>query len=85
MGGTELLAKIAGFGLTVSDFARLMQALGDHRAHYNIQRSVQRMIAGEAKVSGEMAALIGLMGICYQQGTLPIIRKQPAEPMPQAV
>ncbi len=81
MSGTELLAKIASFDLTVSDFCRLMHALGDHRTHYNIQRNVLRMIIGEARVSGEMAALVGLMDICYRRGTMPSFEK-PSVPAP---
>jgi hypothetical protein len=57
----DLRAAIAGLELTLSGFARRLQELGDDRSHENILRSVQRMISGDARVSGEMRALIGLL------------------------
>jgi hypothetical protein len=38
-----------------------MKELGDDREFKNILRSIQRMVAGDARVSGEMRALLGLM------------------------
>ena len=58
---SELRARIAGLGLTQSGLARRMKQLGDDRDEKNILRSIQRMVAGDARVSGEMRALLGLM------------------------
>jgi hypothetical protein len=48
-------------GMTQSSLARTMKELGDNRDEKNILRSIQRMVAGDARVSGEMRALLGLM------------------------
>jgi hypothetical protein len=57
----DLRGAIAGLGMSHSGFARRMQELGDNRPHKNILRMVQRMLVGDARVSGEIRALIGLM------------------------
>jgi hypothetical protein len=58
---SELRAKIAALGITQSGLARRMKELGDDRTEKNILRSIQRMVAGDARFSGEMRALLGLM------------------------
>ncbi len=58
---SELRARIAALGLTQSGLARRMKELGDDREEKNILRSIQRMVAGDARFSGEMRALLGLM------------------------
>lgn len=58
---SEFRAQIAALGLTQSGLARRMKELGDDRDEKNILRSIQRMVAGDARVSGEMRALLGLM------------------------
>jgi hypothetical protein len=58
---SELRARIARLGMTQSGLARRMKELGDDRDKKNILRSIQRMVAGDARVSGEMRALLGLM------------------------
>jgi hypothetical protein len=58
---SELRAKIAALGMTQSGLARRMKELGDDRDVHNILRSIQRMVAGDARFSGEMRALLGLM------------------------
>jgi hypothetical protein len=58
---SELRARIAQLGLTQSGLARRMKQLGDDRDEKNILRSIQRMVAGDARVSGEMRALLGLL------------------------
>ncbi len=57
----EFRARIASLGLTQSGLARRMKELGDDRDEKNILRSIQRMVAGDARVSGEMRALLGLI------------------------
>jgi hypothetical protein len=66
---SELRARIAQLGLTQSGMARLMKQLGDDRDEKNILRSIQRMIAGDARVSGEMRALLGLLEQTRQDAT----------------
>jgi hypothetical protein len=56
----DLRGAIAELGYTQSGFARRLQELGDDRPVKNILRTVQRMIAGDARVSGEIRAFIGL-------------------------
>lgn len=58
---SEFRAKIASLGMTQSGLARRMKELGDDRDEKNILRSIQRMVAGDARVSGEMRALLGLL------------------------
>ena len=58
---SELRERIAKLGLNQSSMARHMRELGDHRPEKNILRSIQRMVSGEARISGEMRALLGLM------------------------
>ena len=57
----DLRAKIATLGFSQTGLARRMIELGDDRTEKNIVRSIQRMIAGDARVSGEMRAMLGLM------------------------
>jgi hypothetical protein len=57
--GDMLRQALADFGLSQSGFAKLMKELGDDRDEKNILRSIQRMIAGDARVSGEVRALLG--------------------------
>jgi hypothetical protein len=58
---SDLRARIAALGMTQSSLARRMKELGDDRDEKNILRSIQRMVAGDARVSGEMRALLGLL------------------------
>ena len=58
---SEIRAKIAALGMTQSGLARRMKELGDDRSEKNILRAIQRMVAGDARFSGEMRALLGLM------------------------
>ena len=58
---SEIRARIAALGLNQSSLARRMKQLGDDRDEKNILRSIQRMVAGDARFSGEMRALLGLM------------------------
>jgi hypothetical protein len=58
---SDMRAQIAALGMSQSGLARRMQQLGDTRDHKNILRSIQRMLAGDARFSGEMRALLGLM------------------------
>lgn len=54
-------AQLEELGFTRGAFARFMQRRGDDRPKRNIQRSIQRMCAGQARVPGEMRVLLGLM------------------------
>ncbi len=61
---SELRERIAKLGMTQTGLARRMRELGDDRDEKNILRSIQRMIAGDARVSGEMRAMLGMMELC---------------------
>jgi hypothetical protein len=65
---SELRAKLAALGLTQTGLARRMKELGDDRDEKNILRSVQRMVSGDVRYSGEMRALIGLMEEIRRKG-----------------
>lgn len=65
---SEFRARIAALGLNQSSLARTMKELGDDRDEKNILRSIQRMVAGDARVSGEMRALLGLLERTKDQG-----------------
>ena len=65
---SELRARIAALGLNQSSLARRMKQLGDNRDEKNILRSIQRMVSGDARFSGEMRALLGLMEEMKRQG-----------------
>ena len=59
--GSEFRARIFTLGLNQSSLARRMKELGDDRDEKTILRSIQRMVSADARVSGEMRALLGLM------------------------
>jgi hypothetical protein len=57
--GKTIREIIADLGYSQSALARLMKELGDDRDEKAILRSIQRMVAGDSRVSGEMRALLG--------------------------
>ena len=54
-------ARLDDLGIGQSELARSMIQLGDDRQFDTILRSLRRMVSGEARVSGEMRAMIGMM------------------------
>ena len=50
--------RLAEVGETQGGLARLMKRCGDDRTEKNILRSIQRMAAGDARVSGEMRVIL---------------------------
>ncbi len=60
--------KLRILGLGQSALARLMLASGDDRQMNTILRTLSRMANGEARVSGEMRALLGLLEQAQQNG-----------------
>ena len=54
-------SKLEQLDLGQSDLARRMIAAGDDRQFDTILRSLRRMASGEARVSGEMRALLCLL------------------------
>jgi hypothetical protein len=54
-------AKLDALEMSQSSLARLMLARGDDRQMTTILRSLSRMASGEARVSGEMRALLGTL------------------------
>jgi hypothetical protein len=57
--GKSIREIIANLGYSQSALARLMKELGDDRDEKAILRSIQRMVAGDSRVSGEMHAFLG--------------------------
>jgi hypothetical protein len=53
--------KLAALGMGQSALARLMLERGDDRQMATILRSLSRMASGDARVSGEMRALLGVL------------------------
>lgn len=56
----ELRRRINRIGVTQNDFGHILQYLGDDRDLRSILRSLQRMLSGGARVSGEMKVLLTL-------------------------
>lgn len=54
-------AKLDELGLGLSALVRLMLAHGDDRQPATILRTLRRMASGEARVSGEIRALLGVL------------------------
>ena len=57
----EFRAAIARLGFSQSSLARFMVEMGDDRDEKNVLRSIQRMLSGDSRISGEMRALLGVM------------------------
>ncbi len=57
----DFRATLARLGFSQSAFARFLVEMGDDRDERNVLRSIQRMLAGDHRISGEMRALLGLM------------------------
>ncbi len=53
--------KLRELGMSQSSLARLMLERGDDRQMTTILRSLSRMASGDARVSGEMRALLGTL------------------------
>ncbi len=68
-------AKLKELGMSQSALARLMLDRGDDRQMTTILRSLSRMASGDARVSGEMRALLGILG---QPDDAPRVRHQDA-------
>jgi hypothetical protein len=62
-------AKLDALGISQSALARLMLARGDDRQMATILRSLSRMASGDARVSGEMRALLGTLEMLGDAGT----------------
>jgi hypothetical protein len=54
-------AQLAELGETQAGLARFLKRNGDDREITNIERSIRRMTAGDARVSGEMRAILGIL------------------------
>lgn len=54
-------AQLAELGETQAGLARFLKRNGDDREITNIERSIRRMVAGDARVSGEMRAILGIL------------------------
>ena len=48
-------------GLTPIELAGRLKTWGDHRTHDAVIRSIQRMLAGDTAVSGEMKVIINML------------------------
>nr|WP_321985287.1 hypothetical protein [uncultured Lichenicoccus sp.] len=59
--------KLQSLGMGQSALARLMIQHGDDRQMTTILRSLSRMASGDARVSGEMRALLGTLGEANQR------------------
>jgi hypothetical protein len=57
--------ELAELDRTPVELASQMRGWGDHRPAATIVRSIQRMMAGDTSVSGEMKVIIGMM--LYEQ------------------
>jgi hypothetical protein len=60
--------RLARLGMSQAALARLMLERGDDRQSATILRSISRMASGDARVSGEMRALLGTLEITRNTG-----------------
>ena len=76
----DFLAALAHMGFSQSSFARFLKDMGDDRTELTISRSIQRMVSGDHRISGEMRALIGvLQRVGGVQGVItPRLKRSPA-------
>lgn len=58
---TAFVAALEAVGDPPAELARRMDQLGDNRSIPTILRSIQRMMSGEVRVSGEMAVIVELL------------------------
>lgn len=54
----EFRAFLAEMGESHGGFARTLIRLGDHRPKATIVRSIERMVSGDHKISGEMRVIM---------------------------
>jgi hypothetical protein len=59
--GPEFVAFLAEIGQTKHGFARTLKRLGDTRIKDNIERHIQRIANGQARISGEMRVIMSIM------------------------
>ena len=60
-GPDDFRAALAWLGFSQSSLARFMVEMGDDRTEKNILRSIQRMVAGDSRISGEMRVMLGVV------------------------
>ncbi|MBR0663994.1 hypothetical protein GXW71_06445 [Roseomonas hellenica] len=53
--------QLTELGMSIADLARTMQRHGDDRPRENIETTLRRVAKGEARFSGELKALLGMM------------------------
>ena len=75
-GAAWLRSRLQELGFTQGAFARFMIRRGDTRPKRNVQRSIQRMCAGQARVPGEMRVLLGLMLRAKRRKTARLARER---------
>jgi len=61
-------AELEALGETKASMARLMKRKGDDRAPNTIERHMQRMATGDARVSGEMRVILTMMRRAKERG-----------------
>lgn len=59
--GAWFKAQLAELEMSQSQFARWLRARGDDRKPQTVLRHIQRMAAGQARVSGEMRVILNMM------------------------
>jgi len=80
----DFRAALDRLGLTQSSLARLLQVLG-HPAEIAVsRRRIQRWVAGDAPISGEMIALVTLLELVPSTArrliALPALHPRPGRP-----
>lgn len=68
----ELRAALAHLGMSQSEFARLLVAMGDSAG--DKERTVQRWATGQQDVPGPIAAVLTLLAVVHQAGALQDLR-----------
>jgi hypothetical protein len=57
----DFTKALIDLGIGKGRLATIMKRLGDDRPKHNIERNLRRMAVGEARVSGEMRAMLNML------------------------
>jgi hypothetical protein len=60
---SDFKQALASLGVGTNALSKIMKQLGDDRPRDNIRRNLQRMATGEARVPGEMRAMLNMLAL----------------------
>jgi hypothetical protein len=59
----DFTKALTDLGIGPGALSTIMKRLGDDRPRHNIRRHLRRMAAGDARVSGEMRAILNMLAL----------------------